>query len=342
VDLWTIRLRRTGSLAVENASRFPPRAPLPTSSTDHISFIYIFKPNIQGGWLLEVVDEHGNSVVWDASFSSDREALHEALNTIEREGIGALIGSPSGEQEVMDFHQPLSEAELDELDDFLADESIEDRSMDVSTMEGFLTSIAIGPRAVLPSEWLPWVWDIEEGQAEARFESEEQANRILSLVMRHYNAVVQTFLIDPASFKSIFWRGDQWGAAEWCEGFMVGFQFSKQAWSLLAVGQPTWFAPFLRLGTDEGIHLTKKLGDAEKWMNEIEPSLGRMHTYWKDKRVRQPGGPIQDEFRLGGQKEVGQVVRGGPKVGRNDPCPCGSGRKFKKCCGAIDASAALH
>ena len=23
----------------------------------------------------------------------------------------------------------------------------------------------------------------------------------------------------------------------------------------------------------------------------------------------------------------------GPKVGRNDPCPCGSGKKFKKCCG---------
>jgi SEC-C motif domain protein len=27
------------------------------------------------------------------------------------------------------------------------------------------------------------------------------------------------------------------------------------------------------------------------------------------------------------------IVRG-PKVGRNDPCPCGSGKKFKKCCGA--------
>jgi SEC-C motif domain protein len=26
------------------------------------------------------------------------------------------------------------------------------------------------------------------------------------------------------------------------------------------------------------------------------------------------------------------VVRSGPKVGRNDPCPCGSGRKYKKCC----------
>jgi SEC-C motif-containing protein len=28
------------------------------------------------------------------------------------------------------------------------------------------------------------------------------------------------------------------------------------------------------------------------------------------------------------------VVRTSPKVGRNDPCPCGSGRKYKKCCAA--------
>lgn len=27
------------------------------------------------------------------------------------------------------------------------------------------------------------------------------------------------------------------------------------------------------------------------------------------------------------------LVRASPKVGRNDPCPCDSGRKFKKCCG---------
>ena len=29
---------------------------------------------------------------------------------------------------------------------------------------------------------------------------------------------------------------------------------------------------------------------------------------------------------------VTQVVRSGPKIGRNDPCPCGSGKKHKKCC----------
>ena len=36
----------------------------------------------------------------------------------------------------------------------------------------------------------------------------------------------------------------------------------------------------------------------------------------------------------GDMQPVQQVVRGTAKVGRNDPCPCGSGKKYKKCCGA--------
>ncbi|MBI5810592.1 MAG: SEC-C domain-containing protein [Deltaproteobacteria bacterium] len=34
-----------------------------------------------------------------------------------------------------------------------------------------------------------------------------------------------------------------------------------------------------------------------------------------------------------GEKEA-PVTRLGDKIGRNDPCPCGSGMKYKKCCGA--------
>jgi len=44
-----------------------------------------------------------------------------------------------------------------------------------------------------------------------------------------------------------------------------------------------------------------------------------------------------DQARMAGsgdQQTVQQVVRGGDKIGRNDPCPCGSGKKYKKCCGA--------
>ena len=161
----------------------------------------------EGGWILEVVDEYGNSTVWDDSFATDQDALDEALKTIAEDGIDSLIGTSSEGHGMQELDQPLSADELDALDDFLANESIEDTSMDVSTLEGFLTAIAIGPRTVMPSEWLPWVWDMEDGESEAGFESVEQANRIISLVMRYYNAVVHAFMDDPASFEPVFWSG---------------------------------------------------------------------------------------------------------------------------------------
>ena len=39
-------------------------------------------------------------------------------------------------------------------------------------------------------------------------------------------------------------------------------------------------------------------------------------------------------FKEGDFVKPKQVRRETPKIGRNDPCPCGSGKKFKKCCGA--------
>lgn len=39
-------------------------------------------------------------------------------------------------------------------------------------------------------------------------------------------------------------------------------------------------------------------------------------------------------FREGREGVRKPVVHEGPRVGRNDPCPCGSGRKYKRCCGA--------
>ena len=49
-----------------------------------------------GGWLLEVVDEYNNSTVWDDPFKTDKEALDEVFHTIEKEGIGSLIGPETG------------------------------------------------------------------------------------------------------------------------------------------------------------------------------------------------------------------------------------------------------
>lgn len=49
-----------------------------------------------GGWLLEVVDEFGNSTVWDDPFPTDQEALAEVLATVDEEGIAVLVGHAGG------------------------------------------------------------------------------------------------------------------------------------------------------------------------------------------------------------------------------------------------------
>jgi uncharacterized protein len=274
-------------------------------------------------WILEVVDQHGNSTVWHDLFPTDQSALDEALRTIDEEGIDVVIGPPPGQDGRNTTMHGLADAELCELDDFLANESIEATSMDVAMLDGYLAAIAIGPEPISPSAWLPWVWDHVDGQAEPVFDKTAQANHVFSLLMRHYNAVVEAFNTDPAGFKPIFMRSARYSAAGWSEGFLCGLEFNDRAWSLLAAGQPTWFAPFMRLGTEDGMAITDKQGDAASWADAIVPSLVEIAAYWKSRRAmpghaRTPATPI---------------VRATPKVGRNDPCPCGSGKKVKKCCG---------
>jgi hypothetical protein len=47
--------------------------------------------------------------------------------------------------------------------------------------------------------------------------------------------------------------------------------------------------------------------------------------------------PEQQKAFYTEQKKSHTVVRNEAKIGRNDPCPCGSGKKYKKCCGAATA-----
>src|SRR5450830_1648807 len=77
---------------------------------------------------------------------------------------------------------PLSNREIKELDAFLlADDSLEN-ARDVSTLDGFLCAVVAGPKIVMPSEWMRWIWDMDEGEQSPEFASENQAQRILSLL----------------------------------------------------------------------------------------------------------------------------------------------------------------
>ena len=44
-----------------------------------------------GGWILEIVDDEGNSTVWDSQFPSSKEALDAGIKAIDEEGIQSFI-----------------------------------------------------------------------------------------------------------------------------------------------------------------------------------------------------------------------------------------------------------
>jgi hypothetical protein len=74
---------------------FPKASPLSQSvERDGRSVSIEIYDDGAGKWLLEVVDEFNNSAVWEGVFDTDDMALKEALDTIEEEGIQALIGAP--------------------------------------------------------------------------------------------------------------------------------------------------------------------------------------------------------------------------------------------------------
>ncbi len=65
----------------------------------------------------------------------------------------------------------------------------------------------------------------------------------------------------------------------------------------------------------DGVNL-KSIRQMKKWLKDHESEL------------RGIGGAMEQP-----SQKVETVVNEGPKIGRNDPCPCGSGKKYKKCCG---------
>jgi SEC-C motif-containing protein len=58
---------------------------------------------------------------------------------------------------------------------------------------------------------------------------------------------------------------------------------------------------------------------------------GVEHTHHERARFRRLDGRWY--FTSGDKVSQAPIRKAGPKIGRNDPCPCGSGKKYKKCCG---------
>ena len=295
-----------------------------------------------GGWILEVVDQYGNSTVWDLPFPTDKEALDEVFKTIDEDGIDSLIGLPSGSQKIPPQQGPdfLSEEELAELGGFLMSDATSDETMMMDCLDGFLTAIVSGPVMLKPSEWLPRVWG-PSVRDEPTFDTFAQAERITGLILRHLNSIIWSLQYSPETYEPIFdtfvYPDDTREYVDgemWAYGYIIGIDLQHSYWDPFFddPASDEVLRPIYLLGADDVTQeeeaLTETPIQREELSNQIPASVAWIYRFWQPYRQAVVERSIATTY----QREY-------PKIGRNDPCPCGSGKKFKKCCGA---STVLH
>lgn len=320
------------------------------SAEGHTLQIQIYR-SAGSPWILEVEDELGTSTVWDEPFDTDTAALEAAFLAIEAEGIHSFVTTAQREAKeaepelmrklaqaqpkpspgvALDMMAPLSDEELDELDGFLLDLDTEE-GMTLDMLDGFLHALAIGPETVMPSQWLPKVWGQDGGALLPPVQDMEEANHLLGLVMRHFNSIVLGFEQHPPAVSPL-WTTTRYDTGEfedaemWAYGFAEAVQLNPAAWQALFKhpdGQ-RWYRPIHLLGAEEPSleedSLTRTPEQREALTAQIESSLLQIHAFWL---------PLRQALA---ERQTARAMS--TKVGRNEPCPCGSGKKFKKCCGA--------
>jgi uncharacterized protein len=177
---------------------------------------------------------------------------------------------------------------------------------------------------------MPSIWG-EVDNLMPPVKSVEQLNRILSLVMRHFNSIIASVEQEPREICPIWcsceYRGKEYDDAEgWAYGFTQGMKLCWNDWKPLLdspQGQ-AWYRPIGLLGEDDYSadqdQLTKTPIMRSKLALQIPQAVMAMYEHWLPYR------------RAVYERHVAKTLQ--TKVGRNEDCPCGSGKKYKKCCGA--------
>ena len=236
--------------------------------------------------------------------------------------------------DVVRLMAPLSEAEFNELDRFLASDATSDETMMIDALDGYLTALVIGPIDVPTDTWLPGIWGPKPDHAPT-FQSVEQGQRILDLILRHCNGIRWAIDYDPDDIDSIFDTASYQDKSKeyldgemWAYGFIQRITLARKEWQPLFENAQAMEAlvPIYILGADDATPEQQTLSNTpakrEALTQQITASIGALWRFWHPEHL-----PRCEAMTI-------PVKRSEPKVGRNDPCPCGSGKKYKKCCGA--------
>jgi uncharacterized protein len=152
------------------------------------------------------------------------------------------------------------------------------------------------------------------------------AERVLTLLMRHMNSIASHLIEEPDSFEPLFLEREVEGKSytvvdEWCEGYRRGVELTEDDWRASGEEITALLEPIYAFTTASAWFGHERADDAvEALQLAIAPNVRAIHAYWLARRGDAP------------PASVAPIRRAEPRVGRNDPCPCGSGKKYKKCC----------
>lgn len=227
----------------------------------------------------------------------------------------------------------MSDEEFEKLEEMLTSDIVPEDCMNLEMLDGFLAGVLLSPQPIPVERWLPAVWSAhEEGMS---FGSGKGVQKAIRLVLSYYNEMATTLGLDdddescwePFCFAitdvDTIKLGD-----EWVEGFTQGLDAWRKDWreglpedAVEAVRETlnTVLAPWTEDGAD-AVDDDTRLG----WLAAMGEAANDIFSHWRDMDLPAPQ-PLPVDAPPG-------PSTAGP--GRNDPCPCGSGKKFKKCCGA--------
>ncbi|MGA7803508.1 UPF0149 family protein [Bradyrhizobium sp.] len=201
-------------------------------------------------------------------------------------------------------------------------------------LDGYLTGIIVAPQAapIPPSRWMAELW----GEAEPLFEDKARIGRVHRAIMTHYDGLLRD--IDRSldrwqadrvvDFRPMFLVGDEKPRHDavrvWARGLWKAMQLAPEAWHELTEDQRTRvimtaFVGFFDIGELEPHEICD---DVDERLDQAAAQIPRMILMLrKVARSRETAARRASAVRVLG-----------PKIGRNDPCRCGSGKKYKHCC----------
>lgn len=215
---------------------------------------------------------------------------------------------------------PLNESELEWLDEVLSRYGNDHSVIDVSELDGMLTAILSAPTDVEPADWLLAVWGGAENVP--RWANDRERDHFVNLTLQHMDDIAERLSDYPDQYEPLFGLRDEEGqeitiVEEWCFGYLRGVALSD--WSEMPGEIQPAFEAIALHGKEENVPRLEQLS-AEDYIASIEsitPAALALYQYWL---AHPRTAPVQ------------QPVKNENKIGRNDPCLCGSGKKYKNCC----------